>query len=104
MSAAGQAHVASDVRVANERAGAVRTAAPAQKERSPVLPLMALVIGLAAAATWFVALPQLDKPATVKRSCEVIVLESGQTRCVASPKTGSKAAAKKAEAAKRAKQ
>ena len=104
MSAAGQAHVASDVGVANERAGAVRAAAPAPKERSPVLPLMILVIGLAAAATWFVALPQLDKPATVQRSCEVIVLETGKTRCVANPKTGSKAAAKKARSAKRAKQ
>ena len=49
------------------------------------------------------ALPQLDKPATVQRSCEVIVLETG-TRCVANPKTGSKAVAKNAPAAKRAKQ
>ena len=65
---------------------------------------MILVIELAAAATWFVALPQLDKPATVQRSCEVIVLRTGKTRCVANPKTGSKAAAKKAWPAKRAKQ
>ena len=104
VSAAGQVGVASDVVVANERASAVRAAAPAQKERSPVLPLLILVIGLAAAAVWFVALPQLDKPATVQRSCEVIVLKSGKTRCVTNPKTGSKAAAKKAQAAKRAKQ
>ena len=100
MSAAGQAHVASDAGVANERAGAGGAVAPTTKERSPVLPLMALVIGLAAAATWFVALPQLDKPATVQRSCEVIVLESGKTRCVANPKTGSKAASTKTRAAK----
>ena len=100
MSAAGQVHVASDVVVANERGSAVGAVAPAQKERSPVLPLMILVVGLAAAAVWFVALPQLDKPATVQRSCEVIVLKSGKTRCVANPETGSKAAAKKAQSAK----
>jgi hypothetical protein len=104
VSAAGQARVASDVVVANERASAVRAVAPAPKERSPFLPLLLLVIGLAAAAVWFVALPQLNKPATVQRSCEVIVLKSGKNRCVANPKTGSKDAAKKAASAKRAKQ
>ena len=103
MSAAGQVHVASDVVVANERTSAAGAVAPAAKERSPVLPLLLLVIGLAAAAVWFVALPQLDKPATVQRSCEVIVLKSGKTRCVANPKTGAKAAPKK-QSAKRAKQ
>ena len=103
MSAAGQAHVASDVAVANQRTSAAGTVAPAAKELSPVLPLLILVIGLAAAATWFVALPQLNKPATVQRSCEVIVLESGKSRCVGNPKTGSKAAPKKAQSAKRAK-
>jgi len=75
-----------------------------RKSAARCSPLMILVIGLAAAATWFVALPQLDKPATVQRSCEVIVLETGKTRCVANPKTGSKAAAKNARSAKRAKQ
>ena len=63
--------------------------------------ITAATVGLAAAAVWFVALPQLDKTATVQRSCEVIVLKSGKTRCVANPKT---AAAKKAQSAKRAKQ
>lgn len=104
MSAAGQVHVGSDVVVANERAGAGGSVAPTPKEHSPVLPLLILVIGLAAAAVWFVALPQLDKPATVQRSCEVIVLKSGKTRCVANPKTGTKAASKKTQSAKRAKQ
>ena len=103
MSAAGQVHVASDVVAANERTSAAGGVAPAAKERSPVLPLLLLVIGLAAAAIWFVALPQLDKPATVHRSCEVIVHKSGKTRCVANPKTGAKAAPKK-HSAKRARQ
>ena len=102
MSAAGQVHVASDVAVANERTSAVGSVAPAAKERSPALPLLVLVVGLAAAAIWFVALPQLNKPAPVQRGCEVIVLKSGKTRCVANPKTGSKTAPK--QAAKRAKQ
>ena len=69
-------------------------------ERSPALLLLALVIGLAGAAIWFVGLPQLDKPAPVQRSCEVIVLQSGKTRCVKNPAA---AKAQKAEAA-RAKQ
>ena len=95
-------HVASDVAVANERTSAVGSVAPAAKERSPALPLLVLVVGLAAAAIWFVALPQLNKPVPVQRGCEVIVLESGKTRCVANPKTGSRPAPK--QAAKRSKQ
>jgi len=47
-----------------------------------VLPLLILVIGLAAATVWFVALPALDKPPRAERSCEVFVLKSGSTRCV----------------------
>ena len=46
-----------------------------------VLPLLMLVIGLAAATVWFVALPALE-PSPARRTCEVIVLESGTTKCV----------------------
>ena len=71
----------------------------APKERSPVLPLLALVLGLAGAAIWFVGLPQLDKPATVQRSCEVVVLQSGKTRCVKDPRAAKAKTAKSASAA-----
>ena len=37
---------------------------------SAVLPLLTLVLGLAVATTWFVALPVLDEPLAAKRSCE----------------------------------
>lgn len=51
---------------------------------------MILVIGLAAAAIWFVALPALDSP-PAKRSCETFVLKSGSTKCVLEPTLGSRA-------------
>ena len=70
--------------------------------RSPALPLLIMVLGLAIATIWFVALPMLDEPVHAKRTCEVIVLGSGQTRCVTNPKTGTKAAHQKAKPAKRA--
>ena len=69
---------------------------------SPVIPLLIMVLGLAIATIWFVALPMLNPPAQVKRTCEVIVLESGKTRCVSNPKT--KAAHQKTRSAKRVKQ
>ena len=69
--------------------------------RSAFVPLLIIVLGLAVASVWFVALPMLDQPARAERSCEVIVLESGKTRCVNNPKTRAKAAHTKA--AKRAK-
>ena len=59
------------------------------RQASPVLPLLALVVGLAAAAAWFVGIPQLTKPAPVQRGCEVIVLQSGKTKCVANPQARS---------------
>jgi hypothetical protein len=74
---------------------------PAPPERSPVLPLLALVTGLAAAAIWFVGLPQLDRATPVSRTCEVIVLESGKTRCVTNARL---AAAEKARRIGRSKQ
>ena len=49
---------------------------------SPLIPLLLLCVGLAAAAVWFVALPALAKPARAERTCEVIVLKSGTTKCV----------------------
>ena len=55
----------------------------------PALPLLALVIGLAGAAIWFVGIPHVTKPAPVDRGCEVIVLKSGKTKCVADPRAGS---------------
>ena len=57
----------------------------------PVLPLLALVIGLAGAAIWFVGIPHVTKAAPVDRGCEVIVLKSGKTKCVADPRAGSNA-------------
>jgi hypothetical protein len=48
---------------------------------SGVLPLLILVIGLATATVWFVALPALEKP-PAERSCEVVFLRSGSIKCV----------------------
>ena len=49
-----------------------------------------------------VALPMLEQQAQPKRTCEVIVLSSGKTRCVTNPKAA-KAAGRKQTSAKRAK-
>jgi hypothetical protein len=49
-----------------------------------VLPLLILVVALAAAAVWFVALPAFEK-APAGRSCEVVVLKSGSPACVPEP-------------------
>ncbi len=68
-----------DVAVASERSGGP----------SSVLPLLIIVIGLAAATIWFVALPVFHEPASVGRSCEVYVLPSGTTKCVPYGKPGS---------------
>ena len=57
----------------------------------PALPLLALVIGLAGAAIWFVGVPHVTKAAPIQRGCEVIVLKSGKTKCVADPRAGSNA-------------
>jgi hypothetical protein len=51
-------------------------------ELSPVLPLLILVIGLAAATIWFVWLPLTHGPTNQGRSCEVYVMPSGVTKCV----------------------
>ena len=64
-------------------------------EPSSVLPLLIIVIGLAAATIWYVVVPVLHKPASVGRSCEVYVLPSGTTKCVPYPKPTSWAAHQK---------
>lgn len=64
-------------------------------EPSRVLPLLILVVGLAAATIWFVALPMLDKPRRAERSCEVFVLETGSTKCVPKPMLRSNATRQK---------
>ena len=53
-----------------------------------VLPLLILVVALAAGAVWFVALPAFEK-APAERSCEVVVLQSGSPACVSPPTRGS---------------
>lgn len=49
---------------------------------SGLLPLLLLCVALAAAAVWFVAVPALQESPRAARSCEVIVLSSGSTKCV----------------------
>jgi hypothetical protein len=72
-------------------------------ERSSVLPLLVLVVGLAAATVWLVALPLLDRSPRAERPCEVYVMPSGKVKCVPTS-TGSSAAKKpKPKPARRAK-
>lgn len=49
-----------------------------------MFPLLLIVIGLAVATVWFVVLPAME-PTPPKRACEVVVLESGTTKCVKNP-------------------
>lgn len=56
---------------------------------SPMLPLLVVVIGLAAATIWFVWLPLIHEPANAGRSCEVYVMSSGTTKCVPYGRPGS---------------
>jgi hypothetical protein len=67
-----------------------------------VLPLLILVVGLAVAAVWFVALPSFDDKHT-ERSCEVVVLKSGSSACVRDPTRGSRAVSHKPNHSGRAK-
>jgi hypothetical protein len=94
VSAARHAYGVAGVAVANERPSVTA---------GNVLPLMILVIGLAVATIWFVALPALDKPPRAGRSCEVFVLESGSTRCVPNPMPGSSVVPQKPKPSSRAK-
>ena len=93
MSAARHAYGAAGLVVEDER----------PRVPSGVVPLLILVVGLAAATIWFVALPALDRAPQAERSCEVIVLKTGFTKCVPTPKPGSPAAHKKTKASGRAK-
>ena len=51
---------------------------------SPVIPLLIMVLGLAIATIWFVALPALDTPPP-GRTCEVVFRKDGTTKCVEKP-------------------
>ncbi len=66
---------------------------------SVVLALLLLTLGLAVATVWYVALPAFDEKPQVERSCEVIVLESGATRCVVNPVRASRVGARLAHRA-----
>ncbi|MCZ7588470.1 MAG: hypothetical protein M5U27_06340 [Gaiella sp.] len=58
----------------------------ASRAPSGALPLLLLlVVALAAATVWFVALPALARSSSPARSCEVVVLRSGTTKCVRDP-------------------
>ena len=46
-----------------------------------IVALLVLVLGLAAATVWFVALPALET-APAGRSCEVVITQSGAPDCV----------------------
>ncbi len=50
------------------------------------VPLLVLVVGLAAAGVWYAGVPDLTETARNDRGCEVIVLKNGKTRCVADPR------------------
>lgn len=81
---ASPAYGAPEVAVAHEDSGVA----------SGVLPLLILVIGLAVATVWYVALPAFDNP-RAERSCEVVVLTSGAPACVPGPMPGSRATPQK---------
>ena len=66
-----------------------------------MLPLLVLVVGLAAATVWLVALPLLDRSPRAERPCEVYVMPSGKVKCVPTS-TGSSAAEAEARAARQA--
>lgn len=70
-------------------------APPVSPGAGSVLAAMAIVLGLAAAAVWLVGIPLLTKPAPVHRGCEVIVLQSGKTKCVKNPRAAWKASGQK---------
>ena len=59
---------------------------------SGAIPLLILVVLLAVATAWFVGRPMLENRSQPKRTCEVIVLETGTTKCVREPASTSRAA------------
>ncbi len=82
MSAARHAYGVHDPAVASE----------ASRAPSNVVPLLLLVIGLAAVSIWFVALPASAQQPAAEQSCEVYVIGK---RAVCKPVPGSAAAAPK---------
>ena len=50
-----------------------------------IVPLLLIFVALAAATVWYVGLPAFDKEPQATRTCEVIVLGSGSTKCVRNP-------------------
>lgn len=79
--------------------GAVEEAQDSSTRRA-VVPLLVLVLVLAAATVWYVVLPALHDTPHVERACEVIVLRSGDTACVQHPGRGSHAVSHRASNAK----
>jgi hypothetical protein len=57
--------------------------------------LFFLVIGLTVVTMWYAILPALHTAPTAQRTCEVVVLKSGSTKCVATPTRASQAATHK---------
>ncbi len=57
--------------------------------------LFFIVIGLAVVTMWYAVLPALRTAPTVQRSCEVVVLASGATKCVPAPTRASQTATHK---------
>jgi hypothetical protein len=83
---------ASDAAVAQEaRAPVEESSGP-----SPFIPLLIVVLGLAVATLWFVAIPAATEKPVAKRTCEVVFLKSGKTKCVKSPALGKQKAPRKA--------
>ncbi len=70
--------------------GAVARERERERGPSPVIPLLIMVLGLAIATIWFVALPALETPPP-GRTCEVVFRKDGTTKCVEkSPGTAKK--------------
>ena len=63
--------------------------------RSGMYLLFVLVIALAVATLWYVALPALEEKPAAQRSCEVVILPSGSPSCVDPDARAAKAAASK---------
>jgi hypothetical protein len=60
-----------------------------------VFVLFLIVIGLGVVTMWYAVLPALHTAPTAQRSCEVVVLASGATKCVATPTRAPQTAAHK---------
>jgi hypothetical protein len=74
--------------------GAVADDAP--RMPSNLVPLLLLVVALAAATVWLAVLPAL-RETPVTRSCEVVFLPSGKTTCVEASTIGPRAVVAKSK-------